>query len=153
MRVLVDGDASGHRDLILDLSREFDIEIVWVSNPSTRPPYPEPGLKLTIHLADGASQAADIVIMNLAVPGDIVVTGDLGLAMVCVSKGAAALSTLGFWYREDELQQRMEFRALAAKLRRGGVQLEHKPPKKRLDDYRFEMELRRALSPVDEDGE
>ena len=47
----------------------------------------------------------------------------------------------------------MEFRALAAKLRRGGVHLEHKPPTKRLDDYRFEMELRRALSDADEDGE
>jgi uncharacterized protein YaiI (UPF0178 family) len=153
MRILVDGDASGHRDLLLDLSREHDVEIVWVSNPSQRPPHPEPGLKLTIHLADGSSQAADIVVMNLAQAGDLVVTGDLGLAVVCVAKGAAAISPLGFWYREQDLHQRMEFRALAAKLRRGGIQLEHKPPKKRLDDYRFEMELRRALSDADEDGE
>ncbi len=73
--------------------------------------------------------------------------------MVCVAKGAAAISPLGFWYREQDLHQRMEFRALAAKLRRGGIQVDHKPPKKRLDDYRFEMELRRALSDADEDGE
>jgi len=153
MRLLIDGDASGHRDLLLDLSREHDVEIIWVSNPSSRPPVPEPGLKLTVHLADGGPQAADIVIMNLASPGDIVVTGDLGLALVCVAKGAATISTLGFWYREETLHQKMEFRALAAKLRRGGVHLEHKPPTKRLDDYRFEMELRRALSDADEDGE
>lgn len=146
MRILVDGDASGHRDVILDLSREFDVEVVWVHNPSHRAPVPEPGLKLTVHLADGGSQAADMVIMNLAVPGDLVVTGDLGLASVCVVKGAAAISPRGFWFRAEDLGMKLEFRALAARLRRGGVNLDKKPPAKRLDDHRFEMELRAALA-------
>lgn len=146
MRILVDGDAAGHRDLILDLSREYDVEIVWVHNPSHRAPYPEPGLKLTVHLADGGPQAADIVIMNMAAPGDFVVTGDLGLASVCVTRGAAAISPRGFWFRAEDLGARLEFRALAARLRRGGVNLDKKPPKQRLDDHRFEMELRAALA-------
>lgn len=145
MRILVDGDASGHRDAILELSREFGVEVVWVHNPSHRAPVPEPGLKLTVHLADGGSQAADMVLMNLAAPGDIVVTGDLGLASVCVAKGAAALSPRGFWFKAEELAGRLEFRALAARLRRGGVQLDRRPPHRRLDDHRFEMELREAL--------
>jgi uncharacterized protein len=145
MRLLVDGDASGHRDLLIELSREHDVELVWVHNPSHRPPWPEPGLRLTVHLADGGSQAADMMLMNLAQPGDLVVTGDLGLASVCVVKGAAAISPRGFWFREDELAQRLEFRALAARLRRGGVQLDKKPAHRRLDDHRFEMELREAL--------
>lgn len=146
MRILVDGDASGHRDVILDISREFDVEVVWVHNPSHRAPVPEPGLKLTVHLADGGSQAADMVIMNLAAPGDYVVTGDLGLASVCVAKGAAALSPRGFWFRAEDMAQRLEYRALSARLRRGGVNLDKKPPAKRLDDHRFEMELRAALA-------
>ncbi len=145
MRILVDGDAAGHRDLLIELSREFDVELVWVHNPSQRPPWPEPGLRLTLHLADGGPQAADLVVMNMAVPGDLVVTGDLGLASVCVSKGAAAISPRGFWFRAEELAARLEYRALAARLRRGGVQLDKKPPAKRLDDHRFEMELREAL--------
>jgi uncharacterized protein YaiI (UPF0178 family) len=148
MRILVDGDASGHRDVLLEIARDFDVEIVWVHNPSHRPPWPEEGLKLTVHLADGGSQAADMVIMNMAAPGDVVVTGDLGLASVCVVKGAAALSPRGFWFKAEELEQRLEFRALAARLRRGGVNLDKKPPQRRLDDHRFEMELRAAL----EDG-
>ena len=145
MRLLVDGDASGHRDLLLELAREFDVEVVWVHNPSHRPPWPEPGLKLTVHLADGASQAADMVIMNLAAPGDLVVTGDLGLASVCTVRGAAAISPRGFWFRVEDMAQRLEYRALSARLRRGGVQLDKKPPHRRLDDHRFEMELRAAL--------
>ena len=146
MRLLVDGDASGHRDLLLDLSREHDVEIVWVHNPSHRAPAEEPGLRLTVVLADSASQAADMVLMNLAQAGDVVVTADLGLALVCVSKGAAAISTLGHWFRADEMSARMEFRALAARLRRGGEYLDRKPPHKRLDDWRLEQELRKALA-------
>jgi uncharacterized protein YaiI (UPF0178 family) len=145
MRILVDGDATGHRDVLLELSREFDVELVWVHNPSHRPPWPEPDLKLTVILADGGSQAADMVIMNMAAAGDIVITGDLGLASVCVVKGAAALSPRGHWFREDQLAQRLEFRALSARLRRGGVQLEKPPAHKRLDEHRFEQELRHAL--------
>jgi uncharacterized protein YaiI (UPF0178 family) len=75
-----------------------------------------------------------------------VVTGDLGLALVCVARGAAAISPRGFWFKAEEMESRMEFRALAARLRRGGEYLDRKPPRKRLDDWRFETELRRALA-------
>lgn len=147
MRILVDGDSAGMRDRLIEAAREHDVELVWVHNPSQRPPWPEPGLRLTVHLADSATQAADMVIMNLAVAGDVVVTGDLGLASVCVSKGAAALSPRGFWFRVDEMVQRLEWRALATRLRRGGVHMDKKPPHRRLDDWRFDQELRRALAP------
>jgi uncharacterized protein YaiI (UPF0178 family) len=147
VRILVDGDSSGHRDLLIAVSMERDVELVWVHNPSQRAPWPEPGLRLTVHLADAAAQAADMVLMNLAQPGDLVVTGDLGLASVCVAKGAAAISPRGFWYRHEDLAQRLEWRALGERLKRGGVHLDHKPAAKRLDDWRFEQELRQALSP------
>jgi len=145
MRIVVDGDASGHRDLIVALAMEYGIALLWVHNPSHRPPQAEPGLRLEVHLADGGSQAADVVVMNFAGPDDIVVTGDLGLALVCVAKGAAAISPRGFWFRAEDMETRMEFRALAARLKRGGEYLSHKPPRRRLDDWRFEIELRRAL--------
>ena len=145
MRILVDGDSSGHRDLLIALAREFDLEIVWVCNHANRPPWPEDGLKLTVRHMDVHDQAADIELMNLSRIDDIVITGDLGLASVCIVRGAAALSPRGFWFREDQLLERLEFRALAARLRRGGVNLDHKPPHRRLDDHRFELELRRAI--------
>lgn len=145
MRLLVDGDSSGHRDLIKGIARETKAELVWVHNPSHQPPSPEEGLSLTVHLADAGPQGADILLMNFARPEDIVVTGDLGLAMVCVAKGAAAISPRGFWYRAEEFQIRSEFRALAARLKRGGEYLHRKPKSVRLDDWRFESELRRAL--------
>lgn len=146
MRILVDGDSTGQRDALIAVALEHDVELVWVHNPSHRAPWPEPGLRLTVHLADAAAEAADMVLMNLAQAGDLVVTGDLGLASVCVSKGAAALSPRGFWYRQEDMLERLEWRALAAKMKRGGIHLEHKPAHRRLDDWRFDQELRRALA-------
>jgi len=146
MRIVVDGDASGQRDVIVALAREFGVPLLWVHNPSHRPPVQQEGLDLRVHLADGGAQAADVVVMNFAAVDDIVVTGDLGLALVCVAKGAAAISPRGFWYRAEDMGTRMEFRALAARLKRGGEYLHHKPPHRRLDDWRFEQELRRALA-------
>lgn len=146
MRVLVDGDASGHRAFLLSLAREQGVSLVWVHNPSQVPPDPSPELSLEVLLADGARQSVDIVVMNLAMPGDIVVTGDLGLALVCIAKGAAAISPRGFWFKPEEMERRVEFRALAARLRRGGEHLKNKPPQRRLDDWRFEQELTRALA-------
>lgn len=145
MRLLVDGDAAGHRAFLAGLAREKGVTLVWVHDPSHRPPAPEPGLDLRAVLADGPGQGVDVALMNLAAPGDVVVTADLGLAVVCVSRGAAVLSPRGFWYRPEELERRMEFRALAARLRRGGADLGGRPPQRRLDDWRFEAELRQAL--------
>jgi uncharacterized protein len=145
MRILVDGDSSGHRDLLIATAKEFDLELVWVCNHASRPPWPEEGLRLTIRHMDVDSQAADMELMNLSQPGDILITGDLGLASVCIMRGAGALSPRGFWFKEGELHGRLEFRALAARMRRGGVNLDKKPAHRRLDDHRFELELRRAV--------
>jgi uncharacterized protein YaiI (UPF0178 family) len=99
MRILVDGDSSGHRDVIIAIAKEHDSELIWVCNHASRPPWPEEGLRLTVRHMDVSDQAADMELMNLSRPGDIVVTGDLGLASVCVVRGAAALSPRGFWFK------------------------------------------------------
>ncbi len=145
MRLLVDGDSGGHRLLLTRVARSGGVELVWVHGPAQRPPEPEEGLSLRCVLADGPGQPADVAIMNLAGPGDVVVTGDLGLAVVCVARGAACLSPRGFWYRAEEMEHRAEFRALAARLRRGGARTPGPPAAVRWDDWRFEVELRKAL--------
>ena len=145
MRILVDGDAAGHRDFLVAISVQSGSELVWVCNYASRPPVEQDGLNLRVVLTDLDDQAADMVLMNLAQAGDIVITGDLGLATVCVAKGAAAIGPRGFWYRHEDLAQRLEWRALAARLRRGGINIDKKPAARRLDDWRFEQELRLAL--------
>lgn len=146
MRLLVDGDSCGHRQLIIELAKEYGIELHWVNNVSQNPPAPEEGLKLTSHLADIAKDAADMVLMNLAGPGDLVVTGDLGLATVVLAKGSAAISPRGHWFYHADIAQKMEFRHLRQEIKRQGRNLRGSTPKSRfLDAERFESELRHAL--------
>ncbi len=146
MRILVDGDSSGRRDLIVGLALEYSAELHWVNNVSQAPPQAVDGLMLSTYLADRDKESADVVLMNLAAKGDLVVTGDLGLAAVVIAKGAAALSPRGHWYRTDKLAEQLEFRHLGKERRRQGERAGGGPaPMRRADEIRFEEELRKAL--------
>jgi uncharacterized protein YaiI (UPF0178 family) len=146
VRILVDGDSAGRRELIFALAIEFNAELHWVNNVSQNPPSPAEGLRLFTYLSDRASQSTDIVLMNLAGRGDLLVTGDLGLAYVAVGKGCAAISPRGRWFREEEMKEQMEFRHLRAEAKRSGEYLGGGPKaQRREDERRFEEELRRAL--------
>lgn len=144
-RLLVDGDSSGHRELLIELAIESGVELIWVCNIAQAPPLPQADLQLTVHHVDLRNQAADIKIMNLAAPDSIVVTGDLGLASVCISRGAAALGPRGHWFYEEKMRERLETRHMFAAERRAGKKVSGPPGASRVDDRRFELELRDAL--------
>jgi uncharacterized protein YaiI (UPF0178 family) len=151
VRILVDGDSAGRRELIFALAMEFGVEVHWVNNFSQDSPQPRDGLLLRTYLSDKESQSTDLVLMNLAGKGDLLVTGDLGLACVVVSKGCAAISPRGQWFRQEAIQQLMEFRHLHAERRRAG-QTKGGGPRayRREDELRLEDELRHALSGGDD---
>jgi uncharacterized protein YaiI (UPF0178 family) len=90
-------------------------------------------------------QEADMKIMDLAEPGDVVVTGDWGLAAMVLGKGAKCLSPMGKEFRPEKMEFLLEEREIKAKLRRGGGRT--KGPKKRtlVDDLRFESCLEKIL--------
>jgi len=94
---------------------------------------------------DNASQAADLKIMNITVPGDIVVTQDWGLAAMVLSRKAGCLSPTGQEYEPGRMDFMLEEREVKAKLRRGGGRT--KGPKKRTteDDEKFEAALEQML--------
>jgi hypothetical protein len=92
------------------------------------------------------SQEADMKIMNLTEAGDVVVTGDWGLAAVVLGKGAKCLSPTGREFRPEKMEFLLEEREMKARFRRGGGRT--KGPKKRTpgDDQRFESCLERVLA-------
>jgi hypothetical protein len=90
-------------------------------------------------------QEADVKIMNLTEAGDVVVTGDWGLAAVVLGKGATCLNPTGREFRPEKMGFLLEEREVRAKIRRGGGRTEG--PKKRTtaDDERFELRLEEIL--------
>jgi uncharacterized protein YaiI (UPF0178 family) len=106
-------------------------------------------------VVDGSSQAVDLAIANRMQPHDVVITQDIGLAALVLSKRGYALSPLGQEYRSESMGLILELREAAAKHRRSGGRT--KGPKKRTheDEERFQRaltELLDRLEPNTENG-
>ncbi len=99
-------------------------------------------------VTDGDSQAVDMVIMNRVCPGDVVVTGDWGLASVVLARGARALTPLGTIFDPDRIEFQLEERHIKAGIRRGGGRTRGPRARTSADDTRFAAALLSLL----EDG-
>lgn len=95
---------------------------------------------------ESGSQEADLKIINITTPGDIIITQDWGLAALVLSKKASAISPAGIEYDPERMTFMLEEREIKAKFRRNGGRT--KGPKKRAaeDDIRFLGTLENIVS-------
>ncbi len=141
MKILVDADACPRTvlEICMRLGERHNIPIWTVASFNHN-------IESDHHFVVGNdSQEADMKIMNLTESGDLIVTGDWGLAAVVLGKGAKCLSPTGREFRPDKLEFLLEEREVKARFHRGGGRT--KGPKKRTsrDDERFESCLERIL--------
>jgi len=141
MKILVDADACPRSVLriCLRLGQKYDVPVWTVANFNHDIESDHP-----IVVGDGF-QEADVKIMNLTEAGDIVVTGDWGLAAMVLGKKAECLNPMGREFRPEKIGFLLEEREVKAKFRRVGGRT--KGPKKRKleDDQRFESCLEKIL--------
>lgn len=141
MKILVDADACPRAALQICLRQGKIYKVpVWTVASFNH------NIESDHHTVVGnASQEADIKVMNLSEPGDIVITQDWGLAAMLLTKGAKCISPIGREYRNDTMDFLLEEREVKAKVRRGGGRT--KGPRKRTpeDDQHFEQTLVRML--------
>ncbi len=137
MKILVDADACPRTALqiCIRLGRKYNIPVWTVASFNHRIESDHP-----VVVGDGF-QEADIKIVNLTEPGDVVVTGDWGLAAMVLEKGAKCLSPIGREFHREKMDFLLEERDLKARFRRGGGRT--KGPRKRTseEDRRFEHSL------------
>jgi len=141
MKILVDADACPRSvlQICMRLGRKYNVPIWTVASFNH-------DIESDHHLAVGDGfQEADMKIMNLTEAGDLVVTGDWGLAAMVLGKGAKCLSPMGREFRAEKIEFLLEEREVKAKFRRGGGRT--KGPKKRTleNDRRFEFCLEQIL--------
>jgi len=141
MKILVDADACPRSALQIctELGRRYNIPVWTVASFNHHIESDHP-----IVVGDD-SQEADTKILNLTETGDIVITGDWGLAAMVLGKGARCLSPAGREYRPEKIDFLLEEREAKARFRRGGGRT--KGPKKRMpeDDERFASYLEKIL--------
>ncbi|TDL34515.1 DUF188 domain-containing protein [Jeotgalibacillus sp. S-D1] len=69
---------------------------------------------------DDGKEAVDLFILNHVQKGDMVITQDIGLASLVLSKGVYALSTRGKEYNQDTIDTSLSFRYLYQMERKKG---------------------------------
>ncbi|HYA90301.1 MAG TPA: YaiI/YqxD family protein [Thermodesulfobacteriota bacterium] len=141
MKILIDADACPKSVLqsCMRLGRKYNVPVWTVASFNHRIESDH-----SIVVGDGF-QEADMKIMNLTKAGDIIVTGDWGLAAMVLGKKAKSLSPMGREFDPEKIGVLLEEREVKAKIRRGGGRT--RGPKKRTssDDQRFENRLEEVL--------
>jgi uncharacterized protein YaiI (UPF0178 family) len=119
MQIWVDADACPGeiKELLFRAAERKKIKLTLVANQSLRIPRSE--FIETLLVRDGAN-VADRRIVELAAPGDLVVTADIPLAADVVAKGAEAIDPRGTLYTHINIGERLAMRDVLDQLRGGG---------------------------------
>ncbi len=96
--------------------KEFDLEVIMFCDLDhfIESDYAE------VRICDSGFQSVDMKIINEVKKGDIVVSGDYGVAAAVLGKKAYAISPNGKEYTDDNIERLLFERHMAAKVRRGG---------------------------------
>ncbi len=119
MKLYIDGDAFPNllKPIVLRAVERLKIPAFVVSNKRVN--VGKSQYIMTIIVPQGADEA-DHRIVEMAGPGDLVITADIPLADRIVSKGAHAIDHRGELYSEDNIKQHLAMRNLMETLRDSG---------------------------------
>lgn len=98
----------------------------------------------TLVVSKGAD-SVDFALVNLACPGDVVVTQDYGLAAMCLARGARVLDQNGMAYTADNIDALLLARHTAKKIRSSGGRLKGPAKRTAAQDRAFSEALLRLL--------
>ncbi|OPJ64187.1 YaiI/YqxD family protein [Clostridium oryzae] len=147
MRILVDGDGAAGRDIIEKVARHYclDLLIFCDINHAIFSDYAE------VKIVDSGFQSVDIILINNAQKGDIVVTQDYGVAAMSLAKKGFAISPSGYIYDEENIDRLLMERHIKAKIRRAGGKTTNAKKRTENDDMRLERNLSKLVESSLED--
>lgn len=119
MKILVDADSCPVKDEVIRAAKENYIPVILILS-LCHVTSSEDDPQITWLTVDNHPQEVDLKIINMGQKGDIVVTGDWGLAAMCLGKGMEAISFKGDLYRNDNIEELLFKRHLSSKIRRSG---------------------------------
>ena len=134
MRTLVDADACPVKDIIKRIAAKYEIPVVAVCDNAHE-------INISgweIITVDKQADSADFKIISLLSEGDIVITGDYGLASMALAKKAYVLSFIGKEYTADNIDILLMQRHINKKAMKSGGRV--KGPKKRTSEDNADFE-------------
>ncbi|UMZ74432.1 YaiI/YqxD family protein [Natranaerofaba carboxydovora] len=148
MKILVDADSCPVKDILFQVAKEYSVELVVVKNLShdINSDYAE------IITVDKGRDSVDFVIVNKTKKGDIVVTGDYGLASLALSKDAIVIHPNGWKYTNENIESLLMNRYINQQVRRKNGRHTKTPKRKKEDTIKFEKLLREIISKLQSQG-
>jgi len=138
----VDADACPVRGEAEEVAARFGVGVRMFANPSS---IPGSGLASRVTVAEGRD-GADFALFLECREGDVVVTDDIGLAAMVLSRGAAALSSRGKRYLKETIGGELHVRHVAKRARRAGKRTRGPRAFTEADRRRFAEALAGAVS-------
>ena len=141
LRIIVDADACPKPVLqqTIETGTKYDIPVITVASFNHN-------IISSQHIVvESGSQEADLKIINITQPGDIIVTQDWGLAALVLSKKASAISPAGIEYNPEKMTFMLEEREIKAKFRRSGGRTKGPAKRTSADDMRFKQALEKMV--------
>ncbi|HEY3374152.1 MAG TPA: DUF188 domain-containing protein [Candidatus Aquicultor sp.] len=146
-RVIVDADACPSLDAIIKIARGNNALVVLVGNETQNLARFRDAPGILIREVACERDAADYAIVSLVAASDIVITGDIGLASLVLSKGAAVISARGKAYHPATIGYELLLRHEGQKIRRAGGRTKGPSPYTNEDKQRLIEALTKFLKP------
>ncbi len=141
MKILVDADACPVKEILVKEAKKRGIPVTMLLDTSHEL---NDGYS-TVVIVDQGRDSADLRLVNLIAPGDIVVTQDYGVAAMSLGRGAKALNQNGLVYDGDNMDRLLFERALGQKIRRAGGRFGKNHKREKADDEAFRSAFIRML--------
>ncbi|WP_418790652.1 YaiI/YqxD family protein [Phosphitispora sp. TUW77] len=142
-KILVDADSCPVRDIIIKIASDIKTSVVFVASISHLISCDNEYVQVIT--VDNIPQSADMAVINHTNAGDIVVTGDYGLASLALTRGAIPVSSRGFIFTPTNIDRLLLQRHIDTKIRRGGGRTKGPRALTEADRQNFERVLMKLL--------
>lgn len=119
MKIIVDADASPVKNEIIQLAKEYQLQVILVSSIAHYSFDEHPAFVQNVYVEKGTDQA-DFKIVQSAASSDIIVTQDYGLASLLLPKDCIVLHHKAYTYTPENINQLLQNRHISAQLRKSG---------------------------------
>lgn len=141
MRILVDGDACPVKEIIIRIAKAHHVPVDMYIDSSH---YFQDDYAKTIIIGKG-KDAVDFALISKAQKGDIIVTGDYGVATMALSKGAHCIHPNGFIYSNENMDRLLMERHLSAKARKAKKSYTKMKKRSEEQDVKFEKNFTKLV--------
>lgn len=137
MKILVDADACPVKNIIIEVAKEYNVEVNMYFDTSHE--YDDDYSK--VFIVDKSKDSVDINILNNMFKNDIIVTGDYGLASLVISKGGYAINQNGLIYSSNNMDKLLFERFLGVKNRKSNIKTKNMKKRDKRHDIIFRNNL------------